>query len=855
MSKQTAQFLLPWVKWVINRPGLTLILVSIVTAVLGFVAVTQFKMNSNLSELIDQNASWRSDFDQFEKAFPDLVRTSVIVLSSKSIYHLEQSTAQIVDALQARPDKFRAISAPGSEDFFRDHAFLYMDIDSLDDVADQLAQAQPWLSAVSTDASLKPILELVKEGIEADPPEGFNRVLELLATSAEGFASEGQGEIYWTNEFFDNPDVLYQLIFVKPQLVNGVRPADAVAVADLRDLLGSMSMAEEVEVRLTGEIPLQHEEIQAAVSGVSLAGWLSLALLFIVLAVGVRSFKIIAATFLMLTIGVIWTSAYAMLTVGEYNTLSLVFIVMFFGLGVDFALHYSLRYQEAINAGDVDVGEALLKSTSSVGRAISLCTLTTALGFLGFWPTDYQGLADLGVISAGGMVVAWFLTFTFLPAFYAFVKAPSAHQMDLPTSDRVVSALINHRPWVLIGISVIGLCALWGASQSSFDYSTLALKDEQSESMSTLRELQREGLSTDYQLVVLSDGDPEVELLMANPHVKEVNTPFEFVPNNQEDKLFVIEDLQTILWDLLDTQQTQSSDVPAVKKALSDLLEFLQQHQLPDNSVVDNHLVARLQTALSEIQQQPNEKLLLWQQQVTSNLLQELERIRRALQVGEVALEHLPDSILERLISKNGLQLTTILPAQDIADVDNLSGFINSVKAIEPQATGRPVIEWGVGQIVQDSFRMAVSFAIVAIGCVLLVALRSLGTVLLILLPLGLTALCALAFGVLFDQAVNMASILVLPLIFGLGVDNGIHVVDRYLGEGDVEHLMHSSTPRAVMLSTLTTIGAFSALSLSPHAGTASIGLLLTVSVGFLLLFTVFLLPVLLSSRSVRQDG
>ena len=276
---------------------------------------------------------------------------------------------------------------------------------------------------------------------------------------------------------------------------------------------------------------------------------------------------------------------------------------------------------------------------------------------------------------------------------------------------------------------------------------------------------------------------------------------------------------------------------------------------MPDNSVVDNHLVARLKTALSEIQQQPNEKLLLWQQQVTSNLLQELERIRRALQVGEVALEHLPDSILERLISKNGLQLTTILPAQDIADVDNLSGFINSVKAIEPQATGRPVIEWGVGQIVQDSFRMAVSFAIVAIGCVLLVALRSLGTVLLILLPLGLTALCALAFGVLFDQAVNMASILVLPLIFGLGVDNGIHVVDRYLGEGDVEHLMHSSTPRAVMLSTLTTIGAFSALSLSPHAGTASIGLLLTVSVGFLLLFTVFLLPVLLSSRSVRQDG
>ena len=58
---------------------------------------------------------------------------------------------------------------------------------------------------------------------------------------------------------------------------------------------------------------------------------------------------------------------------------------------------------------------------------------------------------------------------------------------------------------------------------------------------------------------------------------------------------------------------------------------------------------------------------------------------------------------------------------------------------------------------------------------------------------------------------------------------------------------MHSSTPRAVMLSTLTTIGTFAALMLSPHQGTASIGLLLTLAVGLLLLLTIFVLPVLLS--------
>ena len=132
-------------------------------------------------------------------------------------------------------------------------------------------------------------------------------------------------------------------------------------------------------------------------------------------------------------------------------------------------------------------------------------------------------------------------------------------------------------------------------------------------------------------------------------------------------------------------------------------------------------------------------------------------------------------------------------------------------------------------------------------------ALRRARVVLLILLPLMLSAVFTLALGVVFGMPINMANILVIPLIFGLGVDNGIHVVDRYLGEGDVDHLMHSSTPRAVLLSTLTTIGAFAALSISPHAGTASIGMLLTIAVGLLLLITLFLLPVLLaSSKSAR---
>ena len=262
-----------------------------------------------------------------------------------------------------------------------------------------------------------------------------------------------------------------------------------------------------------------------------------------------------------------------------------------------------------------------------------------------------------------------------------------------------------------------------------------------------------------------------------------------------------------------------------------------------------------LERGLSALLAGGDEQLLSWQGAVTSNLLDELAWLRRALVVDEVTFGDLPPSARQRLVAQDGASLTVIKPAHDISEVSALSEFIASVRSVAPQATGRPVVEWGVGGIVLSSFQQALLFAVVSITLVILLVMRSFRNTGLIILPLMLTAIGALAFGVLADQQVNMASILVWPLIFGLGVDNGIHVVDRYLGEGDVEHLMHSSTPRAVVLSTLTTFGAFAALSLSPHAGTASIGMLLAVSIGLLLLFTIFLLPVLLAKAGRQGMG
>ena len=100
-----------------------------------------------------------------------------------------------------------------------------------------------------------------------------------------------------------------------------------------------------IDVALTGEVVLAHEEIGAALKGIEIAGFASIVILGMILLIGIGDFRIIAAIFLVLATGIGLTLGYATLTVGSFNTLSMLFVVMFFGLGVDFSTHFALRLQ------------------------------------------------------------------------------------------------------------------------------------------------------------------------------------------------------------------------------------------------------------------------------------------------------------------------------------------------------------------------------------------------------------------------------------------------------------------------------------------------------------------------------
>ena len=119
----------------------------------------------------------------------------------------------------------------------------------------------------------------------------------------------------------------------------------------------------------------------------------------------------------------------------------------------------------------------------------------------------------------------------------------------------------------------------------------------------------------------------------------------------------------------------------------------------------------------------------------------------------------------------------------------------------------------------------------------------------LVLIPLGLACSLAVATTVIIGMPFNFANVIVLPLLLGFGIDSGIHLVHRRHLEPSVAEVMHSSTPRAVTLSAMTTVASFGSLSLSSHWGTASLGILLSISMIYIVICTIVVLPALMSWR------
>ncbi|WP_036252815.1 MMPL family transporter [Methylobacter sp. BBA5.1] len=184
-----------------------------------------------------------------------------------------------------------------------------------------------------------------------------------------------------------------------------------------------------------------------------------------------------------------------------------------------------------------------------------------------------------------------------------------------------------------------------------------------------------------------------------------------------------------------------------------------------------------------------------------------------------------------------------ITPRKDLNDENNLREFVNEVRQLAPDATGLPVIYLESGNAIVQAFRQALISALAAIVLVLLLTQRSIKDTLLILLPLLMTAILTGASTVIMDNPFNFANIIVIPLLFGLGVDAGIYIVNRLRNPDQEDSVLNTSTARGVVFGEMTTLCSLVSMAFTPHLGLASMGQLLAIGLILMIICTLIILP------------
>ena len=835
-----SQLMSRWLDWVSLHPLNVLTAIFFVTLLAAFYGVKSFSINASFDGLIipSEDNRWYTDNEAYKKAFPAYQSNTIVAVSAVSAKEAYLAGKKLNEAFAAS-GLFTEVFAPQYDSFFDTHALYNAPTEGVKRLSEETLAQLPYYRYLDANPDVEYLLgfyarQLIKDSELGLLSEQSRHYLDTLIQALQG---DDQVNLGFLAPLYprDSMPVHYQLIFIKTDQTLNQQLPNAEIISNLQTIFQAQNFASSVRVSLTGEIPLSHEEMLAATEGVELAGIISLVILLLALIIGLRYKELIAGVFLMLGIGIVLTIAVGTFVVGDFNTLSLIFLVMFFGLSVDFAVHFCLSW--------LDEGRSSASAFSSIGSALFLCTLSTCIAFLSFLPTDYLGLAQLGIVSAIGMSIAFLLTVTFLPAWLSLF-----HQKTGRTPLNLSALSFDFtKPKALLVLSaafVFVVFSLIIGRGATFDYSVLAMQDKKAEAVSTLIELQQAQQFNDYSIAVMVDDSHDLKTLIADllvlDEVASVIQPEAIIPPFQQLKALHLEPVRQALSEA--SSEIKSLVIQPMSLEAFTLLTARLKPQFFDED-------QPLFEALAAAQSPPAANTVL-DQSALRGIKQDINKLHTLFFAEPFTLQDLPEGMQARFFTKLGQTLLQVLPAKDLHNREAMTAFIEAVQAVAPNVSGRSVVEWGVGQTVSDAFVEATLYSFGAIFILLVLAFRSLLWPILALLPIALTALFIFMVVSLTSMSLNMANILVVPLIVGLGVDTSLHVIHRYRQRLAGQSDKLSSTHRAVLISALTTLGTFFSLSFSPHLGAASIGMLLSLSIAFLVLVTFLVLPALFSLMS-----
>lgn len=837
-------FLIGWAEIARRGSWFVVLLLVLAGSAASYYAATNLKVNTDTSEMLDPNLPFQRNAAALREAFPQLKTDLIIIARAPTLDEADAYAAALRERLLKRPETFSAVFAPAEDPFFMENGLLYLDASELESRLSQMTKASGLIETLVKSPTADMLFTSLADNDKlAERSELGQQTLSDIYTELgdviEGSLAGERRPFSWMGALDtsgNKTDGYSRLIYATPILdTTRLQPAKP-AVNAVREEVAALNeqFGGRVNAYITGDPALRADELESVTTGIGVSFLSSFVLMTFLLLACFRSLALSLVSMVSLILTLAFTSAFAASVVGALNLVSVAFTVLLVGLGLDFAIHLLLHIQERRAAGE-DTPRALKGTMHDLGPALVMAAVTTALAFFSFIPTDFDGIAQLGLIAGVGVLFALLVSLTFVPATLSLLPQPARSGGVITGVFRALDRISG--PVAVLTI-IVGLASLTLLPKARFDADPMSLRDPQSQSVAGFNILFSDPETIPYRLSRLVPSAEEAERTSAAAKeletVRSARSLPDFVPDDQDTKLELIDFAAGSLIFALDAEPQPSTGSSGGALALETRL----------SEKYSDGPGARLAGLLRRVREEGGADAI---QKIEANIFafwpQLIDRLRAQLNASYVDIDSLPEALTSRYRSPDGQWRVDILPAGDARDPKVLNAFVDSVERLFPDVSGGALQTKRAGEVISASMLQATAIAFGVIIVFLFLLVRNVWLVFLMVFPLALAAALTTATGVLANIPFNYANVIVLPLLLGVGVDSGIHLVMRQQHIRHGEQVHETSTPRAVLFSALTTIGSFGSLMLSSHRGTASMGELLSIAIGYTLLCTLMVLP------------
>ncbi len=884
-----SHFLSWWGEQSLRYPYAVLFLVTLLAGLSLLYSYQHLSINTDTAELIAPDAPFQQNRRKFEKAFSQDMHTLLLVVESDTPELTKSATKRLGRLLSTDKASFDSVYIPNENDFFHKNGLLFLDPQDLQTISANLAQAQPFIGRIWEEPNLSGFLAILKDALKPENTDQtvpidlsalIDKVSRALHKSVNGENSLLSWEELIAEKKISHSSPKNGFIIVLPKFDYAkIRPAEN-AIESIRKKVAEIQDPNlpTVKVWVTGEVGLEDDELLGMSAGTFTATILSIVLVAFILLVAYRSVVLSLATFVTIGLGMLFCAAFAAFSVQKLNLISVAFAVSNIGLGVEYAIHFCLRYRDNL-LHHINKEHALRSTLTSTGSSLLLCAGTTAIGLYAFIPTNYKGVSELGLLAGTSLFICLLITLIVLPALLKVAPAfVSTTISDKPKTrpgiftllaEKIAAFTLHFAKFIALATLALAAISVALVFKVQTDFNPINLRDPNTESVIAFKNLMKDKETSPMTLTVLTRNEQETKTLQQKlakvDSVDKSISLYDFMPSEQEDKLAIIEDMAMVLGSqaqIFPSLQPDTDPVPAINNLINSIDEALPQKTNAHELEVLQAFKKELQDILLELaaRQEPNRRQFIEKIQTTliGTLPHAMNELYESFNAKEITLADIPMDVKERWLSKDGWYRIQIFPKKDLNNLADLREFITDVQAIEPDTTDLPIMYWESMKEVIAAFQQAIVIALITITILLFAIRRNFTDTILVMVPLILSGLFTMASTVLTGTPINFANIIALPLLLGLGVDNGIHMVEKLRHSvSEEQNIYQSSTARAMFYGALTTASSFAGLAFSPHQGIASMGLIITMGIFWIMVCTFIILPAIsklvLKEKVIRQ--